>query len=275
MRRINATAVAIIFLVGVVSQLALGGDFVPRAIEPKPDAFADGLGHVQGICCDEDAIYAILANRIYKFDWEGKVVKSEPVVFHAGDPCVANGKLYVSMSSEDQNGVYEYDLELNLLRKIKLEGASGTDGIAFLDGKFYVGGPSDAKAHLDNLICVYDSDFKLVEQKLVNYDTPTNYGTQSIAAWNGKLFLAFYIDDATKGSSPSVCCDAELNVLGKTFLDGSTGWCLAPESKQSNDPEKPRFLVCRWSQADGKRLAKFVWFDFDPKTMKFEDATVK
>ncbi len=251
-------------------QYVVADEFAPRAIVTEPGALDEGLGHVQGICCDEDAIYAVFTNRIYKIDWQGNVLKSVSAPQHSGDPCLANGKLYASMSSDEGVALYEYDLDLNLTRKVKLEGCPGADGVVYLNGKFYVGGPSTYDPHKDNLTLVYDSEFNLVQKASVNFDVETHYGPQSIAAWNDKVFIAFYPrDDAPAVTLRSLCVDEELNNVASFTLDGSNGWSLVPESKQSNDKDKPLFLVGRTSKVDGKTVAKFIWARFDSKTNEF------
>ncbi|MDD3589104.1 MAG: hypothetical protein PHO46_02360 [Thermoguttaceae bacterium] len=245
-------------------------DFKPQAITTSPGALDEGIGHVQGICCDEDAIYAIFTNQIYKIDWTGKVVKSAPVVQHAGDPCIANDKLCVSMSYDEGVALHEYDFELNLTRKIKLEDCPASDGVAYLDGKFYVGGPSDYEPHEDNLVLVYDSDFNLIQKALVNFDVETHYGPQSIAGWNGKIFIAFYArDNAPAVTLRSLCLDDKMNNVASFTLDGSNGWYPAPKSKQSKEEDSPLFLIGRTIKIDGKTAAKFIWAQYYSKTNEF------
>ncbi|MBO7723725.1 MAG: hypothetical protein J6S27_08040, partial [Thermoguttaceae bacterium] len=89
-----------------------------RAIEVSDEAFANAATHIQGICCDEDAVYLVSANAIFKVDWTGKLLCWTNAPVHSGDPALHGGKLYVSMSSSEGIGLYEYDTDLNLLRKI-------------------------------------------------------------------------------------------------------------------------------------------------------------
>ena len=245
--------------------------FVPQVIATTPGALDDAIGHVQGICCDEDAIYAVFTNAVYKIDWNGDVVKSVSAPQHSGDPCLANGKLYVSMSCDEGVALYEYDLDLNLTRKIKLEDCPAADGVAYLNGKFYVGGPSTYEPHKDNLTLVYDSDFNLIQKTNVNFDVETHYGPQSIAAWNDEIFIAFYPrDDAPKVTLRSLCVDERLKNVASFTIDGSTGWQPAPDSKQSKDKDKPLFLLGRTAKVDGKTVVKLIWAQFDAKTNEFK-----
>ncbi len=243
-----------------------------REIRSEPGACDHALGHVQGIACDENAIYAVFANLVCKFDWSGKLLKSTEAPFHAGDPCVAKDRLYVSMSTESAEALFEYDLDLNLTRKLKLEKCPGGDGVAFLNGKFYVGGPSSEKPHLENYVLVYDENFNLLDEKYINYDVPTVYGPQSIASWKDRLFVAFYIDGAPKGSPCAAIVDADLKTLAATTLDGSNGWALAPESKQLDKSGKTALLlVGRTLKVENKTVAAFRWFKTDGE--KVEDVT--
>ncbi len=243
-----------------------------REIRSEPGACDQALGHVQGIACDENAIYAVFANLVCKFDWTGKLIKSTEAPFHAGDPCVANDKLYVSMSTESAEALFEYDLDLNLTRKLKLEKCPGGDGVAFLNGKFYVGGPSSDKPHLDNYVLVYDENFNLIDENYINYGVPTAYGPQSIASWKDRLFVAFYIDGAPEGSPRAAIVGSDLKTLSATTLDGSNGWALAPESRQLDKSGKTALLlVGRTDKVDGKTIAAFRWFKTDGE--KVEDVT--
>ncbi|MBQ9874994.1 MAG: hypothetical protein IJM30_11085 [Thermoguttaceae bacterium] len=253
-----------------------GADGTFAEINSAPGAFKDAVAHVQGFCCDEDAIYAVFLNKIYKLDWNGNVVKSAESVRHAGDPCLANEKLYVAMACDAKEAIHEYDLDLNLLRKIKLEEVETCDGIAFLDGKFYIGGSKGQAANPNTPIFIYDEGFNFVKKEIVNFGVKTNWTTQSNMSWNGKIFCAFYIDkDNPKGSPRSICIDKDCNILAKFQLDGSNGWCLAPGSRQSGDPNKPIFLVCKTYYVDKEPRAKFLWYEFDNETLTFKNITME
>ena len=246
----------------------------PKEIKTEPGAFKDAAAHVQGICCDENAIYVVFSNYIYKLDWSGKTLRSVPAVSHSGDPCLAMGKLYVSMSSEDACAVYEYDLELNLLRKIKIPECPACDGIAFLDGRFYTGGPSPSTPHEDNPLNIFDERFKRLSHHEISFGAKTNYGPQSIASCRGVLLIAFYAVDKTQGAPRGAIVNSDGGVLGVTELDGSNGWYALPESMQPNPKEFTRLLVARTDEKqDGQTSACFRWVDFDGKTLR--DVTVK
>lgn len=247
----------------------------PREITTLPGAFDGADAHVQGICCDENAIYAVFNNFVYKLDWTGAVVKSVPAVSHSGDPCIANNRLYVAMSSPDGCAFYEYDLDLNLTQKIKIPECGATDGIVFLNGKFYSGGPSPSTPHLDNPLNVYDENFKFLAHHEINFGVPTNYGPQSIATCRGYIFIAYYVaGEAPKGSARSIWLDPETQeVVGTSTLNGSNGWYALPDSMQPDPENFTRLLVAKTAKVDGKTIARFGFFDFDGKTIK--DVTIK
>ena len=240
-----------------------------KEIRTEPGAFNDAKAHVQGICCDDDAIYAVFLNYVYKLDWSGKVVKSVPAETHSGDPCLANGKLYVSMSSSDACAVYEYDLDLNLLRKIKVKDVSACDGIAFWNDRFFIGGPSPADAHESNPLNVLDKDFNLVAHYEVNFGAKTSYGPQSIAACRDVILVAYYSAEKDKNAPRSAVINPQGEVVATSTADGSNGWCQLPESMQPNPEKFTRLLVARTdAPKNGPTTARFRFFDFDGKTLK-------
>lgn len=55
-------------------------------------------GHLQGIASDTNSLYWSFYDTILKTDYKGRKIKSVPVVTHAGDLCVAEGKVYVTIS---------------------------------------------------------------------------------------------------------------------------------------------------------------------------------
>lgn len=229
-------------------------------IRTQPDALSAGQAHVQGICCDEEAIYLVFKNVIFKIDWSGNVIKSAEVQTHSGDPCLADGHLFVSMSAPDGIGLYEYNTDLELLAKHPLEKARGTDGITFIDGYFFIGGPSvGEKSHFDNVIHKYDRDFNLVSEMTVNYGEPTHYGTQAIEAWNGSLIMAFYNPEEVQ--IRTIRTDQEMNVLGRYPMFTANGIAQVPPSKQG---EKTRFIVASTEYTpDKKPVAVLRWYEFD------------
>lgn len=240
----------------------------PLAFRTEPGIFDAAEAHVQGICCDENAVYVVFKNYVYKLDWSGKILKSVEAPIHAGDPCLADNKLIIAMSTSDDYAALEYDLDLNLLREIKLKNGSGTDGVALLDGIFYFGGPSLHERHTRNRLLVYDRKFNFVKEVWLDFDIPTSWGFQSITSSesHGLLFAAFYPDNKAAPANPprSIWFDKDYNIIGTTRLDGSNGWSVAPPSRQPGG-NLLRFLVARTEKIDGKVVAAMYWYDFDGK----------
>ena len=241
----------------------------PKEIQTEPGAFKDARSHVQGICCDENAIYAVFANYVYKLDWSGKVLKGVPADSHSGDPCLANGKLYVSMSCKGEFAVYEYDLELNLLRKIKCENVPACDGIAYWNDQFFTGGSSSAEAHEINPLNIFDKDFNLISHYDINFGAKTFYGPQSIAACRGVVLVAYYTAEKDKNPLRAAIVTPQGEVVATSTLDGSNGWCALPQSMQPDSENFTRLIVARTDvRKEGQTTARFIFFDFDGKTLR-------
>ena len=238
------------------------------AIEVSDEAFANASTHIQGICCDEDAIYLVSANAIFKIDWTGRLLCWTNAPVHSGDPALHGGKLYVSMSSSEGIGLYEYDTDLNLLRKIDLAESHGTDGVTFLNDHLFIGGPSTWEDHTIDRVAEYDADFNFVAEYKIDFGAKIICGTQTAAAWNDSLIFGFYRNDPTVTYN-TLRVDRQMNVLDRYELDVSTGIDLVPASRQGDDPSRPRFLVCR-SEGEGKNLViDLRWYEL--RDGKFHD----
>ena len=55
-------------------------------------------GHLQGIAADKTGIYWSFYDTVVKTDYTGKITASATVPPHAGDLCVSEGKIYVSLT---------------------------------------------------------------------------------------------------------------------------------------------------------------------------------
>ena len=178
--------------------------------------------HVQGFCADDDAIYVSQMIQLTKFDWKGNFVKKVEAPSHTGDICVYNGKIYAAVSywgpgakkGGPKGGVYEYDTDLNFLRKVEFE--RGLDGIAVVDGVIYAGyGPNPMAGHLTNRFIRVDAKtFKTIAVKEVCYGVKTAFGCQNAATDGNDLFAIFY-----NGESPIAVFDRDLNL--KSVPDAS------------------------------------------------------
>ena len=279
MRLSRKTAlVSISFLIGTIlgaaalnlspaaERTGTSGEFCRREIRTEPGQFEKAASHVQGICCDENAIYLSFANYLFKIDWSGHLLTSAPAESHSGDLCLAGDRIYVSMSAPDRKGIYEYNTELKLLRKIELEYGPATDGIAFMNGSFFIGGPSTSEPHRSNLILEYDRNFQFRRKLYLDFGTPTLFGPQSMTAWNDSLFLAFYTDE----SAPvrTVRTDGTMKVTGRYSINASNGLSSVPPSKQG---KLPRFIMAQTVQEEGAAIAVIRWLELDGEV--FRDIT--
>lgn len=224
------------------------GEIGDPALVIDDEAFNNASTHIQGICCDEEAIYLVSANSVFKVDWTGKLLCWTEAPEHSGDPALHDGKLYVSMSYSEGIGLFEYDTDLNLLRKIPLTGSPGTDGITFLGDHLFIGGPDIGGEHTKARVAEFDADFNFVAEHFVDFGAKISYGTQTAVAWNDSIIFGFYRNDS-RVKYNALRVDREMNVLERYNLDVSTGIDLAPASRQGSDPNCPRFLVCHSSGA--------------------------
>ena len=163
---------------------------------------SDFRGHLQGIAADASGIYWSFYDTVVKTDYTGRVIASVKAPRHAGDLCVAEGKIHVSVTLYDRKDikreggtgwVHVYDTNLKFLGKTALPDTPRPDGIAFMGGKFYIAGDDFGKApHPVNTISVYTPDLKFERKVTVDIGRPTRYGAQTLNAAEGKLLAAFY-----------------------------------------------------------------------------------
>ena len=247
------------------------GDISLKEIRTAPDALVSGEAHIQGICCNDDAIFLSFKNVIFKIDWFGNVLKSVAIQPHAGDLVSVDGHVFVSMSEPERHGVFEYDSELNFLAKYRLEKSPATDGIAFLDGNFFIGGPSvGQKPHFDNNISQFDRNFHLIRQMTINFDEPTHFGTQAIEACDGSLIMAFYTPN--EAQYRTIRTDSEMNLLEKYTTFAANGIARVPPTKQVGDVRL--FLIANTEYTEnGHPIAILRWFELKDGT--FIDVTAE
>lgn len=207
-------------------------------------------GHLQGIAADESGIYWSFYNTVVKTDYAGRELARVPIPRHAGDLCVAEGKLYVSVIYYDKKKakraggtgwIYVCDTDLNFksLREVALPDTPRPDGITFLDGKFYVAGDDFGKEpHPVNTISVYDRDFKFERKLTVDIGKPTRYGAQTLNAVGGRILAGFY---AGKGNSVFFA-PPELKTAETFPLSVNVGMAVVPKSLSGG---RELFLVAR------------------------------
>ena len=163
------------------------------------------VGHLQGITADSTGIYWSYYDTIVKTDYAGKTLVSVKIPRHSGDLCAANGKVYVSVcyydakmvADEGGSGwVYVYDQGLKFLQKVALPDTPRPDGITFLNDKFYIAGDDFGKEpHPLNTISVYDQKLTFERKATIDIGKPTQYGAQTLNAFEGKILASFYAKD--------------------------------------------------------------------------------
>jgi len=239
-------------------------------------------GHLQGLSCDENAIYWSFTDRILKTDWNGKEIAEVPIDSHSGDCCLVNGKLYFSVLLRDRKKVaqkggnswiYVMSTDLKLLKTIPVPEAKNPDGITWLDGTFYIA--SDVVGHdlhSSNPIICYDENFKFKKRYILKTGADTRYGVQTMTTYKDQLLISNY------SSKPTFLISKDCNVLKQFTIDGSTGIHPVPEKiaegkclylfsclyRKKSDPEKnpkkrlwaPRAFVYEFNEKSFQKCPK-------------------
>ena len=165
-------------------------------------------GHLQGIAADESGIYWSFSDTLLKTDYQGRKLASVSWFSHMGDLCVVNGSVFVALTVRGKNNLREYEnwkgwvlafdaASLKYLARYRI-GAPRIDGIAYVDGKFFIGIDAGRAPHPLNDILVYDRSFKLLEKVTVDIGSNTSYGVQTMNPYHGKLLTSFYGDRRKK-----------------------------------------------------------------------------
>ena len=161
----------------------------------------DFPGHLQGIAADSSGIYWSFYDTVIKTDYTGRIIASVKAPRHTGDPCLAEGKLYVPIILYDRKDikreggtgwVYVYDTNLKFLSKTPVPEAPRPGSMTFHDGKFYISGDDFGKEpHPVNPINIYDRDLKFERRVIVDIGTPTRYGARRLLRQSAGKFPAF------------------------------------------------------------------------------------
>ena len=137
-----ATMGVAVLLAAATSGAAAEGK-IPRLVVKGPlDAM---VGHVQGACASEDAIYLSHIAGIFKLDWDGNVIKHVKAERHTGDLCYHDGKVYSVLGKWGSGGKTKVcrlqvrDADLNFVAEKPLPELKGLDGVTVLDGIIYHG----------------------------------------------------------------------------------------------------------------------------------------
>ena len=248
----------------LLSTIACGLALAAGAVDRPPvslapiaigsDAFDASLGHIQGACCSDDAIFLTQMKCLYKFDWSGKLLKKQSVISHTGDICFWKGEIYTSVSvyggpNKGKGMIQVFDQELNLVRETLLD--RGTDGITILDGVLYLGMGSNhvpsKEAHRENWVGRFDPKTlkPLGERQIIDFGYVTHYGIQDISNDGKHILCAFY--SAKKGQPNFIMFDKDLKVVrADCTYQASNGFDRLP-ARFGGD--HPRFFRVRTHRA--------------------------
>lgn len=157
--------------------------------------------HVQGICVTSDAIYMSLYDGIYKFDWNGELLRFVSADKHTGDLCYHQGLIYAAVAlgeGTERGRIDVYDSDLRLVRQNKFRFPA--DGITCLDGVLYVGlGPNSDRRnpYLGSRFGKFDAETlkPLCDPFLVDPGYPVCSGVQNITTDGKLLYVSFYTPD--------------------------------------------------------------------------------
>ena len=232
-------------------------------ITTRPGALDFIKSHIQGIAVTDDHIYLSHIEGITQIDWQGNVVRNVEVRRHMGDVEVVDGIVYGTLgkTKEPHKGLggtgyiqmFRADTLEHVGEDVNLHAvAPGIDGIAYLNGSFYVGGGrvGGRKTPVRNLVVTLDKDLKPVKSANVDRGWQTMAGVQNVAAVNGEIWLFFY----PRGPKDPHCVvvDEDLNWLRTVDLKGGNGVkALPPRFGKS---QFPRFLVCHTRGAIGSDI---------------------
>lgn len=198
-------------------------------------------GHLQGIAGDESGIYWSFYDTVLKTDWKGREIASTSIPVHAGDLCLHDGKLYISVCYRDRKRivaeggsgwVYLLDTALKPLGKRALPETPRPDGITFHQGKFYIGGDDFGHdLHPSNTVSIYDANFKFLRKVRVDTGAPTRYGVQTLTSFGDRILAGFY-----SSGKPSVFLYGENLTPRECFpFSVSTGILRVPEKLAGNN----------------------------------------
>ena len=212
-------------------------------------------GHLQGIAADESGIYWSFYDTVVKTDYRGKELARIAIPRHAGDLCLVDGELHVSVILYDKKlakraggtgWIYICGPDLKLHRKVALPDTPRPDGIAFLNGKFYIAGDDFGKnPHPVNTISVYDRKLKFERKITVDVGLPTRYGAQTLNAVDGRLLASFY----TGRNNAFFLEPPELKKVGTFPRSVNVGMAVVPKSISGG---RELFLIARLAGKKGE-----------------------
>ena len=227
------------------------------------------VGHVQGACASEDAIYISHVAGIFKLDWDGNVLKHVPAERHTGDLCYHDGKVYSVLGKWGSGGktkvcrLQVWDADLNFLFEKPLPELKGLDGVTVLDGILYHGvgysSPEPRSSHSLGRI-----DLKtMASLPQVKFELPyqTHFCQQNLTTDGKLIYMTFY---PVKGALYALsACDKDGKLVAHYGLRAGTGFERLPKGRFPG--ERPSFFKVNsrgGKQKDGAVKPPSVALDF-------------
>jgi hypothetical protein len=257
---------AAVLLVAATSGAAMEGK-IPRLVVKGPlDAM---VGHVQGACASEDAIYLSHIACVFRLDWDGNVIKHVKAERHTGDLCYHDGKVYSVLGKWGSGGKTKVcrlqvrDADLNFVAEKPLPELKGLDGVTVLDGIIYHGvgysSPVPRSSHSLGRI-----DLKTLESlPQVMFELPyqTHFCQQNLTTDGKLIYMTFY---PVKGAPYALtACDKDGKLVAHYDLHAGMGFERLPKGRFPG--ERPRFFKVNsrgGKQKDGSVKPYVVTLDF-------------
>ena len=263
----RAAAMGIAVLLAAAASGAAAEGIIPRIVVKGPlDAM---VGHVQGACASEDAIYLSHIAGIFKLDWEGNVIKHVKAEMHTGDLCYHDGKVYSVLGMWGSGGKTKVcrlqvrDAELNFVAEKPLPELKGLDGVTVLDGIIYhgVGYSSPVPRSSHSLGRIDIKTLESLPQVMFELPYQTHFCQQNLTTDGKLIYMTFY---PVKGAPYALtACDKAGRLVAHYDLHAGMGFERLPKGRFPG--EHPRFFKVNsrgGKQKDGTVKPYVVTLDF-------------
>ena len=240
----RAAAMGIAVLLAAAASGAAAEGIIPRIVVKGPlDAM---VGHVQGACASEDAIYLSHIAGIFKLDWEGNVIKHVKAEMHTGDLCYHDGKVYSVLGMWGSGGKTKVcrlqvrDAELNFVAEKPLPELKGLDGVTVLDGIIYhgVGYSSPVPRSSHSLGRIDIKTLESLPQVMFELPYQTHFCQQNLTTDGKLIYMTFY---SVKGAPYALtACDKAGRLVAHYDLHAGMGFERLPKGRFPG--ERPRFF---------------------------------
>lgn len=241
-------------------------DFGSKAFETEAGSLATHWKgpHIQGFACTPDAVYLGYQHGIFKYAWNGKLLKYVDTPCHTGDVCWYGGRLYTSVDilegpRPSRSGVVQvYDADLNLIREKDIP--QGVDGICGRDGVLYLGMNGPAGDHRGNQIGRMDAEtLEFLGRIDIDHGADTNFGTQDIATDGENFWVSFY------SKVPLAVFDGNWKLVRTLDFTANVGLDFLPACGRGKLPRLARGQ--NLSNAGGAAY-RIEFFEFDGTAMR-------